>query len=112
VAAAQVLGGHPITSRFGSSAESPEGSALKQTEAAAPYPGAAIGAGANRVAALGEDLGQIDRAPEGEVIWSEDGYTVTLTPDGWLVWVNRGKAALYGRRVRATAEWVGELRGR
>ncbi len=66
---------------------------------------------ANALAAVGEKL-TLDTMPEGEVIWQEDGDSVTLTPDGWLVWVNPGKAVLWARRVRATAEQVAELRGK
>ena len=66
---------------------------------------------AQRIAAFGEDMGQLARLPEGEIIWREEDDTVTLTQDGWLVWVNGGKAASYGRRQRATPDLVAELRG-
>lgn len=67
---------------------------------------------AQRVAALGEDMGRLEARPEGEVIWREAGDEVRLTLDGWLVYLNGGKAGTYGRRLRATAELVRVIRGR
>ena len=66
---------------------------------------------AHIIAAVGDDVGELDGLPEGEVVWQEDGDTVTLTPDGWLVWVSGG-AATFGRRVRATPALLAELRGK
>ena len=66
---------------------------------------------AHIIATHGEDVGEFEGPPEGEVVWQEDGDTVTFTPDGWLVWVSGG-AATFGRRVRATPALLAELRGR
>jgi hypothetical protein len=66
---------------------------------------------AQRVAAPGEGVDRLDAVPEGEVIWREDGDTVRLTPDGWLVYLNGGKAGLFGRRFRSTPELVATMRG-
>ncbi len=74
-------------------------------------PARASNRAANRIAALGEDLGQLDTLPDGEMVWREDRDLVVLTLDGWLVWVYRGKAAAYGCRLRATPELVAQLRG-
>lgn len=65
---------------------------------------------AHIIAARGEDVGDLDGLPRGEVVWREDGDTVTLTLDGWLVWVSGG-AATFGRRVRATPALLAELSG-
>ncbi len=66
---------------------------------------------AQRVAALGEDLGALAVIPDGETVWREGRDTVRHTPDGWLLYLNGGKAAVYGRRVRATPELLAMLRG-
>ncbi len=66
---------------------------------------------AQRVAALGEGWDRLDAPPEGEVIWRDDGDTVRLTPDGWLVYLNGGKGVLYAKRLRATPELVAAMRG-
>lgn len=66
---------------------------------------------AQRVAALGEDLGRLDAMPEGEVIWREHGDEVVLTPDGWLVYLSVGQRSIYGRRLRATSDLVAAIRG-
>jgi hypothetical protein len=66
----------------------------------------------NRIAALGEELGTLTGEPEGEVPWCEGGDSVTLSPDRWFVWVNRGKMGMYGRRLPATRELLTMLRGR
>ncbi len=66
---------------------------------------------AQRVAALGEGWARRVSPPEGEVIWRESGDQVRLTPDGWLVNLNGGKAGLYASRLRATDELVAELQG-
>lgn len=63
------------------------------------------------MAALGEGWVRLEAPPEGEVIWSEDGDTVRLTPDGWLVYLNGGKCGIYAKRLRATPELVAELPG-
>ncbi len=65
---------------------------------------------AHVIAANGDDVGELDGLPEGEIVWQEDGDTVTLTPDGWLVWVSGG-AATFGRQVWATPALLAELRG-
>ena len=58
---------------------------------------------------------QTDALPRGEVIWqeAEGGMRewVILTPDAWLVDVSAGKT-MHERRMRATKEWVAEIRGR
>ena len=63
------------------------------------------------MAALGEGWVQVEAPPEGEVIWSEAVDRVRLTPDGWLVYVNDGKAGLYTSQLRATPELVAMIRG-
>lgn len=74
-------------------------------------PGRASYRAANRIAALGEDLGHLDALPECEVIWREDRDLVVLTLDGRLMWLYRGKAAAYERRLRATPELLAQFRG-
>ena len=66
---------------------------------------------AHIIATHGEDVVELDGSPEGEVVWQEDGDTVTFTPDGWLVWVSGG-AATFRRRMRATPALLAELRER
>jgi hypothetical protein len=66
---------------------------------------------AQRVAALGEGWTRLDTPPEGEVIWREDGDTVRLTPDGWLVYLNAGEGGFYAKRLRATTELIAAMRG-
>ena len=67
---------------------------------------------AHIIAAHGKDVGELDGSPKGEVVWQEDGDTVTFTPDGWLIWVGGEAAASYRRRMRATPALLAELRGR
>ena len=66
---------------------------------------------AQRVAALGDGWTQLEASPEGEVIWREDGDTVRLTPDGWLVYLNAGEGGFYAKRLRATTELIAAMRG-
>lgn len=66
---------------------------------------------AQRGAAYGEGWHLVDAPTEGEVIWRESGDTVRLTPDGWLVYLNDGKGGFYTKRLRATPELVGMMRG-
>ena len=66
---------------------------------------------AQRVAALGERWDRLDGPPEGEVIWREDGDSVRLTSDGWLVYLNGGKGGLYAKRLRVSPELVAAMQG-
>ena len=66
---------------------------------------------AHLIATHSENVGEFDGSLEGELVWQEDGDTVTFTPDGWLVWVSGG-AATFRRRVRATPALLAELRWR
>ncbi len=66
---------------------------------------------AQRVAAHGEGWVQAGAPPAGEVLWREDGDSVRLTTDGWLMYVNSGKGVFYTSRLRATPEHIATLRG-
>lgn len=66
---------------------------------------------AQSIAASGKGWEQRPAAPEGEVVWREDGDAVVLTPDGWLVFVGHGTGCVYCKQVRATDELEAALRG-
>jgi hypothetical protein len=66
---------------------------------------------AQRIVALGEGWTHLTAPPEGKVLWREDGDEVRLTPDGWLVYLNGGKAGLYAKGLRATPDLVATMRG-
>jgi hypothetical protein len=66
---------------------------------------------AQEVTALGEGWFRLDAPLKGEAIWSEDGDTVRLMPDGWLVYLDSGKCGIYAKRLLATPELVAAMRG-